>query len=150
MPGIIVQSMVFGGFVTALGLSDDLKKGLIDRFRSLPMWRAAVVAGRILGDIGLNVLQLVIMLSVGFLAGFRFSTSVGEVLLGLFLVLFIGYAFSWVFAFLGLTASSPESANAYGFTISSRSRSSRPPSSRSSRCRAGSSPSPRTTRSRRW
>ena len=117
MPGIIVQSMVFGGFVTALGLSDDLKKGLIDRFRSLPMWGPAVVAGRILGDIGLNVLQLVIMLSVGFLAGFRFSTSFGEVLLGLFLVLFIGYAFSWVFAFLGLTAQSPESANAYGFTI---------------------------------
>ena len=117
MPGIIVQSMVFGGFVTALGLSDDLKKGLIDRFRSLPMWGPAVVAGRILGDIGLNVLQLVIMLSVGFLAGFRFSTSVGEVLLGLFLVLFLGYAFSWVFAFLGLTASSPEAANAYGFTI---------------------------------
>ena len=67
MPGIIVQSMVFGGFVTALGLSDDLKKGLIDRFRSLPMWGPAVVAGRILGDIGLNVVQLVIMLTVGFL-----------------------------------------------------------------------------------
>ena len=117
IPGIIVQSMIFGGFVTALGLSDDLKKGLIDRFRSLPMWGPAVVAGRILGDVGLNVLQLVIMFGVGILAGFRFSTSLGEVLLGLFLVLFLGYAFSWVFAFLGLTASSPEAANAYGFTI---------------------------------
>ena len=117
MPGIIVQSMIFGGFVTALGLSDDLKKGLIDRFRSLPMWGPAVVAGRILGDVGLNVLQLVIMFGVGILAGFRFSTSLGDVLLGLVLVLFLGYAFSWVFAFLGLTASSPEAANAYGFTI---------------------------------
>ena len=69
IPGIIVQSMIFGGFVTALGLSDDLKKGLIDRFRSLPMWSPAVVAGRILGDVGLNILQLVIMLGVGILAG---------------------------------------------------------------------------------
>ena len=110
MPGIIVQSMIFGGFVTALGLSDDLKKGLIDRFRSLPMWGPAVVAGRILGDVGLNVLQLVIMFGVGILAGFRFSTSLGDVLLGLVLVLFLGYAFSWVFAFLGLTASSPGSS----------------------------------------
>ncbi len=117
MPGIIVQSVVFGGFVTALGLSDDLKKGLIDRFRSLPMWSPAVVAGRILGDVGLNVLQLVIMFAVGILAGFRFATSFPEVALGIVLCLFIGYAFSWVFAFLGLTASSPEAANAYGFTI---------------------------------
>jgi ABC transporter DrrB family efflux protein len=117
IPGIIVQSMIFGGFVTALGLSEDVKKGLIDRFRSLPMWGPAVVAGRILGDVGLNILQLAILFGVGILAGFRFSTSVGEVLLGLLLLLFLGYAFSWVFAFLGLTASSPEAANAYGFTI---------------------------------
>ncbi len=117
MPGIIIQSMVFGGFVTALGLSDDLKKGLIDRFRSLPMWSPAVVAGRTLGDVGVNVVQLTIMLAVGILAGFRFSTSFGEVLLGLLLALFIGYAFSWVFALLGLIAKSPESANAYGFTV---------------------------------
>jgi ABC transporter DrrB family efflux protein len=103
--------------VTALGLSDDLKKGLIDRFRSLPMWSPAVVAGRILGDVGLNVLQLAIMFGVGIAAGFRFSTSLPEILLGLFLCLFLSYAFSWVFAFIGLTASSPEAANAFGFTI---------------------------------
>jgi ABC-2 type transport system permease protein len=65
IPGIIVQSMVFGGFVTALGLAEDLKKGLIDRFRSLPMWGPAVVAGRILADVGTNVIQLVIMFAVG-------------------------------------------------------------------------------------
>jgi ABC-2 type transport system permease protein/oleandomycin transport system permease protein len=117
MPGIIVQSMVFGGFVTALGLAEDLKKGLIDRFRSLPMWGPSVLTGRILADVGTNVIQLVIMFAVGIAVGFRFSTSVPEVIAGIALLLLIGYAFSWVFAFIGLTASSPEAANAYGFTI---------------------------------
>jgi ABC transporter DrrB family efflux protein len=117
IPGIIVQSMVFGGFVTALGLSEDLKKGLIDRFRSLPMWGPAVVAGRILADVGTNVIQLVIMFTVGIAAGFRFNASALEIVAGIALLLLIGYAFSWVFAFIGLTASSPEAANAYGFTI---------------------------------
>jgi ABC transporter DrrB family efflux protein len=117
IPGIIVQSMVFGGFVTALGLAEDLKKGLIDRFRSLPMWSPAVLSGRILADVGTNVIQLVVMLTVGIVVGFRFSTSVPEVIAGIALLLLIGYAFSWVFAFIGLTASSPEAANAYGFTI---------------------------------
>jgi ABC-2 type transport system permease protein len=117
IPGIIVQSMVFGGFVTALGLAEDLKKGLIDRFRSLPMWSPAVISGRILADVGTNVIQLVIMFSVGILVGFRFNSSFPEIIAGLALLLLIGYAFSWVFAFIGLTASSPEAANAYGFTI---------------------------------
>jgi ABC transporter DrrB family efflux protein len=117
IPGIIVQSMAFGGFVTALGLSEDLKKGLIDRFRSLPMSRAAVLTGRTLADVGTNVMQLVVMLAVGLAVGFRFSTGVPEVVAGIALLLLIGYAFSWVFAFIGLVASSPEAANAYGFTI---------------------------------
>jgi ABC-2 type transport system permease protein len=117
IPGIIVQSMVFGGFVTALGLAEDLKKGLIDRFRSLPMWSPAVISGRILADVGTNVIQLVIMFTVGILVGFRFNSSFPEIIAGLALLLLIGYAFSWVFAFIGLTASSPEAANAYGFTI---------------------------------
>jgi ABC-2 type transport system permease protein len=117
IPGIIVQSMVFGGFVTALGLAEDLKKGLIDRFRSLPMWGPAVVSGRITADVGTNVIQLVIMFTVGIAVGFRFNSTVPEIIGGLALLLLIGYAFSWVFAFIGLTASSPEAANAYGFTI---------------------------------
>jgi ABC transporter DrrB family efflux protein len=117
MPGIIVQSICFGGFVTALGLSDDLKKGLMDRFRSLPMTRSALLTGRTLGDVVTNVFQLIVMLVVGLLVGFNFSGSVSEVIAGIALCLLIGYAFSWVFAFIGLTASSPEAANAYGFTI---------------------------------
>jgi ABC transporter DrrB family efflux protein len=117
IPGIIVQSMVFGGFVTALGLSEDLKKGLIDRFRSLPMWGPAVLSGRILADVGTNVVQLVVMFAVGLAAGFRFHTDLAEIAAGIALLLLFGYAFSWVFAFIGLTASSPEASNAYGFTI---------------------------------
>jgi ABC-type polysaccharide/polyol phosphate export permease len=105
MPGIIVQSICFGGFVTALGLSDDLKKGLMDRFRSLPMTRSALLTGRTLGDVVTNVFQLIVMLAVGLLVGFNFSGSVGEVIAGIALCLLIGYAFSWVFAFIGLTAS---------------------------------------------
>jgi ABC-2 type transport system permease protein/oleandomycin transport system permease protein len=117
IPGIIVQSMTFGGFVTALGLSEDLKKGLIDRFRSLPMSRAAVLTGRTLADGATNAVQLGVMLAVGFAVGFRFDTDVPSIIGGIALCLLIGYAFSWVFAFIGLTASSPEAANAYGFTI---------------------------------
>jgi len=83
MPGIIVQSIAFGGFVTALGLADDLKKGLMDRFRSLPMTRSALLTGRTLGDVGTNIFQLVVMFTVGLLVGFNFSTSVEEVAAGI-------------------------------------------------------------------
>jgi ABC transporter DrrB family efflux protein len=117
MPGIIVQSIVFGGFVTALGLADDLQKGLMDRFRSLPMIRSALLTGRTLGDVVTNVFQLVVMFTVGLIVGFNFQTGVGKVVAGIALLLFIGYAFSWVFAFIGLSSSSPEASNAYGFTI---------------------------------
>jgi ABC-2 type transport system permease protein len=118
MPGIIVQSIAFGGFVTALGLAEDVKKGLIDRFRSLPMSRAAVLTGRTFSDILLNCLSLVVLFSVGFLAGFNFiDATAGDIVLGIVLVLFLGYAFSWIFALVGLFSSSPETANAIGFTL---------------------------------
>ena len=118
MPGIIVQSIAFGGFVTAIGLSDDVRKGLIDRFRSLPMSRAAVLTGRTLSDVVLNCLSLVVLLAVGFIAGFNFiDASAGEIVLGIVLVLLLGYAFSWIFALVGLFSSSPETANALGFTV---------------------------------
>ena len=117
MPGIIVQSIAFGGFTTALGLSEDVGKGLIDRFRSLPMSRAAVLLGRTFSDVLLNCLSLTVLLSVGFLAGFNFiDSSVGQVVLGVVLLLMFGYAFSWIFALVGLYASTPETANALGFT----------------------------------
>ncbi len=115
IPGIIVQQMSFGGFATALGLVDDLKKGLVDRFRSLPMSRMAVLTGRTTSDIAMNALALVVMIVVGYIIGFSFTTSPGEVAGGIALCLLIGYAFSWVFACVGLLASTPEAANAFGF-----------------------------------
>jgi ABC-2 type transport system permease protein/oleandomycin transport system permease protein len=117
MPGIIVQSIAFGGFVTALGLAEDLKKGLIDRFRSLPLSRAGVITGRTLADVATNCVQLVVLLGVGFIAGFSFRSSAPEVLAGIALMLLFGYAFSWFFAWVGLTASSPEAAQSIGFTL---------------------------------
>jgi ABC-2 type transport system permease protein/oleandomycin transport system permease protein len=115
IPGIIVQNIAFGGFVTALGLNEDMHKGLIDRFRSLPMARPAVLGGRTLSDVVTNALSATILVITGLIIGFSFHTSVGEALLGALLLLVFGYAFSWVFAFLGLLVSSPEAANSVGF-----------------------------------
>ena len=115
IPGIIVQNIAFGGFVTALGLNEDLNKGLIDRFRSLPMARSAVLAGRTLADIVTNTLSLTILLVTGLIIGFSFHASVGEVLAGVGLLLLFGYAFSWLFALLGMLVSTPEAANSVGF-----------------------------------
>jgi ABC transporter DrrB family efflux protein len=117
MPGIVAQTMSFGGFVTALALSEDLKKGLIDRFRSLPMSRSAVLAGRTLADVATNVISLMIMVGVGLAVGFRFHSSPLEVVAGIGLMLLFGYAFSWIFAYCGLVASSGESAQAIGFIV---------------------------------
>jgi ABC-2 type transport system permease protein/oleandomycin transport system permease protein len=115
IPGIIVQNIAFGGFVTAIGLNEDLHKGLIDRFRSLPMARPAVLAGRTAADIVTNLLSAIILVVTGLIIGFSFATGILEILAGFLLLLFFGYAFSWVFAWLGLIVSSPESANSVGF-----------------------------------
>jgi ABC transporter DrrB family efflux protein len=115
IPGIIVQNIAFGGFVTALGLNEDLHKGLIDRFRSLPMARAAVLAGRTLADVVTNGLSASILVITGLIIGFSFHTGALEAIAGGGLLLLFGYAFSWVFAFLGMLVSSAEAANSVGF-----------------------------------
>jgi ABC-2 type transport system permease protein/oleandomycin transport system permease protein len=115
IPGIIVQNIAFGGFVTALGLNEDVHKGLIDRFRSLPMARPAVLAGRTLADVVTNLLSIIVLVITGVIIGFSFHSSVLEVIAGFGVLLLFGYAFSWVFALVGLIASTPESANSAGF-----------------------------------
>ncbi len=115
IPGIIVQNTAFGGFATALGLNEDVRKGLIDRFRSLPMARAAVLGGRTLSDVVTNALSMTILLVTGVIIGFSFHASFPHVVAGIGLLLLFGYAFSWFLAFLGLLVSSPESVNSVGF-----------------------------------
>jgi ABC transporter DrrB family efflux protein len=115
IPGIIVQNIAFGGFVTALGLNEDVHKGLIDRFRSLPMSRAAVLAGRTISDIFTNALSMAILVVTGLIIGFSFHASFLHVIAGIGLLLVFGYAFSWFFALVGMLVSSPESANSAGF-----------------------------------
>ena len=118
IPGILVQNITFGGALTAVGLVEDLNKGLIDRFRSLPMARSAVLTGRTLADVVVNILMTVIVIIVGLLVGFSFSnTTVPNVLYGLFLLLLFGYGFSWLFALIGLISTSAENAQQFGFIL---------------------------------
>jgi len=117
MPGIIVQTIAFGGFVTAIALSEDLKKGLIDRFRSLPIARSAVLAGRTISDIVTNTAALAVMLIVGAIVGFNFNANLAEIVAGVLLLLLMGYAFSWIFALIGLSSATPEAAQQVGFII---------------------------------
>jgi ABC-2 type transport system permease protein/oleandomycin transport system permease protein len=117
MPGIITQTIAFGGFLTAVGLNEDLSKGLIDRFRSLPMARPAVLAGRTIADGVMNLLAVILMFAVGMLVGFDFGTGIISIIAGVALLLLFGFAFSWIFALMGLGASSPESAGSVGFIL---------------------------------
>lgn len=115
IPGILVQSAVFGATATALGLTEDLGAGVIDRFRSLPMARSAVLTGRTLADLVRNTFVNSLMLVVGFLMGWRFEQGVAKMLLGVGIALLFGYAFSWVMASIGLLARTPEAAQSAGF-----------------------------------
>ena len=115
MPGILVQSAVFGASATALGLTEDLGAGVIDRFRSLPMARSAVLAGRTLADLVRNSFVITLMLVVGYLMGWRFEQGFGKMALGVTISLLFGYAFSWVMASIGLAAKTPEAAQSAGF-----------------------------------
>src|SRR2546426_5144899 len=117
MPGIFVQTTVFGAIGTAVGLATDLKSGLLERFRSLPMARSAVLAGRTVADLARNVFVAALMAAVGFLVGFRVHTNAVSFLFGMGLVLLFGYAMSWIFATVGLAVGDPETAQAAAFPV---------------------------------
>jgi ABC transporter DrrB family efflux protein len=99
---------------TSIGLAQDLKSGIIDRFRSLPMARSAVLAGRTLADLSRSVFSLAVMIGLGLLVGFRFHSSTPRILAGIGVVLFFGYAFSWMYAAIGLATKDPETAQIAG------------------------------------
>ncbi len=117
MPGIFVQTVIFGSMAAAVGLATDMQSGLLERFRSLPMARSAVLAGRTFADLTRNVVVALIMTAVGFAVGFRLHTNVLGYIAGILLVVLFGYAFSWVFATVGLLVGDPESAQAAAFPV---------------------------------
>ena len=104
MPGIFVQTVAFTLAGTASGLAEDMKKGLIDRFRSLPISRSALIIGRTLGDSLLNIVVLTVMGITGYVVGWRPTGGVGNMLLGFLFLLLFGYALSWVGVLVGLSA----------------------------------------------
>ena len=104
MPGIFVQTVAFTLAATASGLAEDMKKGLIDRFRSLPISRSALIVGRTLGDSLLNIVVLAVMGIAGYIVGWRPTSGVFSIILAFLFLLFFGYALSWVGIYIGLSA----------------------------------------------
>jgi ABC transporter DrrB family efflux protein len=117
MPGIFVQTVVFGSLTTGVGLADDLQKGLIERFRSLPMARSAVLVGRTLADLVRNVFVVLLMTAMGFIVGWHVHTNALALLAGLLLVVAFAYSLSWLFAIVGMSAPDGETAQAASFPI---------------------------------
>jgi ABC-2 type transport system permease protein/oleandomycin transport system permease protein len=114
MPGIIVMTAIFGALTTGMGLTDDIKAGVVDRFRSLPISRSAVLIGRTAADLVTNTVTLLVMLLIGFAVGFRPSQPVDQVVLALVLVLAFAYVFSWISAYIGLVLRDPETVQSVG------------------------------------
>jgi ABC-2 type transport system permease protein/oleandomycin transport system permease protein len=117
MPGIFIQTAIFSSLQTGVGLAEDVQKGLVDRFKSLPMARSAVLAGRTIADGVAIAFQVVLMLIVAVLVGFRFHGTPADALLAFAGALSVGYAFTWVAAFTGLALKSVEAVQAASFTI---------------------------------
>ena len=117
IPGIIVQTTIFGAVGTAIGLAEDLQRGLIERFRALPMARMAVLAGRTVSDLCRNVLVLVIITLVGFAVGFRPHGGVVNYVFACLITLLFAYCLSWGFAYIGLAAPNSEAAQAMTFPL---------------------------------
>ena len=117
MPGIFAQTVTFGAIQTGVGLAEDLHKGLIERFRSLPMARSAVLAGRTLADLVRNVFVVALMIIVGYMVGFRVQTGVLGLLAGVAVILLFGFSLTWIFAAIGLSAPNAETAQAMSFPI---------------------------------
>ncbi|MDP8936707.1 MAG: ABC transporter permease [Actinomycetota bacterium] len=115
MPGIFVQTVTFGSINTGVGLAMDMSKGLIERFRSLPMARSAVLAGRTIADSVRNLLVIFLMVVVGFLVGFRVEGTVAQFVGAMLLLLLFGFAMSWVMALIGLSTGNAEAAQAAAF-----------------------------------
>jgi len=117
MPGIFVQTVAFGATNTAIGLAEDVHKGLIERFRSLPMARSAVLAGRTVADLVRDAFVVALMVVVGYIVGFRIHAGVPAFFGGMLVLLLFAFALAWIFALIGLSVPTAETAQAAGFPI---------------------------------
>jgi ABC transporter DrrB family efflux protein len=115
IPGIIVQTTLFGGAGTAIAMAEDIKQGIIDRFRSLPMSRPAVLAGRTLADVVRLLFVIILLVIVGTLVGFRFHNGFGPAIVAMLLCLVFGFSFLWFFAFMGMAVKDTETAQVAAF-----------------------------------
>ncbi len=117
MAGIFAQTVVFGSTFSGSAMAQDLKEGIIDRFRTLPMSPSAVLIGRTNADLALNAISMLIMMGTGLLVGWRVNSTPGRFIAALALLLLFSYAFSWVMALLGMSVRSPETINNASFMI---------------------------------
>lgn len=115
LPGVLVQTILFGSMQTGIGLANDLSKGMIDRFRSLPMAHSAILIGRTLTDTIRNSVVIILMVTVGYIIGFRITHGFAHFALGIVSVLFFGFSFSWISAAIGLWVKNVETAQVAGF-----------------------------------
>lgn len=115
LPGILMQSVLFGVIQTGVGLAEDMQKGVVDRFRSLPMSRVAHISGRIIADAMRNILVVLLMVGVGHILGFRFENGFLLAVVGIGFAVFFGFAFSWIAALFGLITKDSETAQVFGF-----------------------------------
>lgn len=117
MAGIFAQTVIFGSTISGSYMAEDIRDGIIDRFRSLPMAPSAVLVARSISDFMLNIVSITVMLITGFIVGWRFREGVLYFILGLLLLLFFAWAFSWVMIVIGLSVKSPETLNQAVFII---------------------------------
>lgn len=117
MPGIFAQTIVFAAATTAIGMREDLNKGILDRFRSLPMARSAVLSGRTLSDVVYNGGILAVLMASGFVVEWRVHTGIGDFLAGVGLLLLFAFAMSWIGVWLGLMVPTVEVAQQVSFTV---------------------------------
>ena len=115
LPGFLVQTVLFGSTQTSVGLAEDLSRGIIDRFRSLPMARPAVLAGRTLADTARYTFLVLLMIAVGTIIGFRFQGGVPAAAAAAMIAVLFGFAFTWVSAFIGMSVKDVETAQVAGF-----------------------------------
>jgi ABC transporter DrrB family efflux protein len=116
MPGIMIQNAIFGATTTAIGIAEDLKAGFVDRFRSLPMARSAMLAGRATSDLIKNFILLLIVIGIGYLVGFSFENGFWNAIWMIVLVMAVSFTFSWVMAWIALSVKKLEAVQAAAFT----------------------------------